>query len=255
MELVHRRPTVADLAREAARAAARQAARTAAERAREYMRRTDPPTQAYKRPKYAVVNYAGRRGRYRTLKREVYDRKEIKNLDDSRTASNAISANTAEVNLLNGIAQGDAENQRDGRVIKPLACIARFQYEPATGTAANLIRILLVHDKQPDGSTISYADVLNSATGYSLSNADLHYRFTVLHDSVWHCPVGESAVGQRYFKEIACDMKGCGPAYYSDNGATIASIIKGSCYYIIIPNVTIAANELNVNSRYSYVDV
>lgn len=252
---VRRRPTAAELAAQAAAAAGQYAARAAAQAARDYM--STPPRSSAPGPKRyrRSTNYAGRRGRFRTIKREPFDRKEIHTLDTVRTFSSAITAGTGEVNLLNGVAQGDGESERNGRVIKPLAVITKFLYMGQANADEISLRVLLVQDRMPDGTTPTVTDVLDSAQPYSHVNFDNLTRFNILADKVHRLGSIDSGVAARQYFEIACPMTSCGNTYYSDGGATVTSIVKGAFYLLIVPQGGVPANWLHAQSRFTFVDL
>lgn len=251
-----RRPVYAPLVAQAAQAAGRAAAREAARAASDFLK--PPPTMAptAKRPKYSrPVNYAGRRGRYRTVKVETTNRKEIRNVDTNRNYATGITAGTGEVLFLNPIAQGDGENQRSGRVIKPLAVFTRFQYSGASATDEVALRCILVQDRMPDGSTITCSEVLDAVYPVGLVNFDNLTRFNILYDKVVRCAPIDNSVRAKQFWEFSCPMTACGNTYYSDSGSTISSVTKGSFYLLLVPDSSMPVNSLQAYSRMTFVDL
>lgn len=249
-----RRPLYAPVLAQAAQAAGRAAAREAARAARDFLK--PPPTMAptAKRYKPSGVNYAGKRGRYRTIKREPFDRKEIRNCDTNRNFASQILT-SGEVHFLNPIAQGDGESERAGRVIKPLAVITRFMYNGASATDEVALRCMLVQDRMPDGSAITCAEVLDQVAPYGLVNFDNLTRFNILYDKVVRCAPIDNSVRAKQFWEFACPMTSCGNTYYSDAGSSITSVTKGSFYLLLIPDGPVPVNSLHAYSRLTYVDL
>lgn len=251
-----RRPLYAPVVAQAAQAAGRAAAREAARAARDFLKPppTMAPTPSAKRYKSSYINYAGKRGRYRTIKREPYDRKEIRNRDTNRNFASQIST-SGEVLFLNPIAQGDGESERAGRVIKPLAVFTRFLYNGASATDEVSLRCILVQDRMPDGTTAAIAEVLDLVTPYGLTNFDNHTRFNILYDKVVRCAPIDNSVRAKQFWEFSCPMTSCGNIYYSDAGSGISSVTKGTIYLMLVPDATMPVNSLQAYSRLTYVDL
>ncbi len=90
------------------------------------------------------------------------------------------------VTTLNAIAQGTTESTRIGRrvVIKKIS----FRYDvslPATASAAetfDVIRLMIVHDKQCNGMAADDLDILENADHQSFNNLANKKRFVVLMD-------------------------------------------------------------------------
>jgi hypothetical protein len=94
---------------------------------------------------------------------------------------------------LNGIAQGDTEQERIGRVtyLKSIHIKGIIQFAATVATAvspiSHKVRLILVIDKQANGATISAASVLEDRTG-TLQDTNAHYnlentsRFIILRD-------------------------------------------------------------------------
>jgi len=219
--------------------------------------RTEEFRARTKRRKVTIRDtYIGKRGRYRQFTPPTKVKREVKNADVSLGALTT-AANAASITLLNGIPQGDAENERDGRLIRPLGVEVRMQYSPVAGTDSNPIRVLMVQDKQPDGATVDITDLLvGTLTATSFSNFDQTPRFNVIKDEIWSCPApGDAAAVPSFCHRFECPMTKCGLVTYADSGATITSIVKNSYYLILIPTRVAFASDILVQYRYKWCDV
>ncbi len=147
-----------------------------------------PPRRVVRARGYSGV---GRRARITAARRAQLPRavQELKfhdlDLDDQVVAMGS----QVEVTSLNVIAQGTTESQRIGRrvVIKQI----HYRYNislPATATAADtsdVIRIMIVIDKQCNGAAADDLDILESADYQSFNNLSNKKRFTVLFDRTY----------------------------------------------------------------------
>ena len=96
---------------------------------------------------------------------------------------------------INGVAQGEGENQRNGRKyrmrsiqVKGFVSMAALADE--TGAPENaIVRVLLVHDKQSNGATFVPQEVLKDTVGedvLSLRHMEHVTRYDVLADKIIH---------------------------------------------------------------------
>lgn len=134
---------------------------------------------AVPRPLYQVRNRGPRTGKG-----------ELKYVDLAAAAYSC--STTASVTMLNGIAVGDDNNNRDGRQIYVETCqiIGKLAPEDSLTSDTNC-RIMLVWDAQPNGAAIAgITDILVAATTHSMTNLNNRERFTILRDLV--LPVGRT---------------------------------------------------------------
>lgn len=108
--------------------------------------------------------------------------------------SSAVSAGSSAITLLNGSVPGSGVSDRLGRRINMVSLQLRlgFTNEYAatvggttlTGQACDYFRVILVYDKQTNGSTPAVTDVLVSDNVNSLTNLNNRDRFTILMDKL-----------------------------------------------------------------------
>jgi hypothetical protein len=134
-----------------------------------------------------------RTGGYIGIEKKFQDYNYTELITNEITDAAAIADPTPRTSPLNGIAQGDQENERIGRVtyLKSIHIKGRILFAASfTGAVAPLshkVRLILVLDKQANGATISAASVLSNRTGTSL-DCEAHYnpenvsRFKILRD-------------------------------------------------------------------------
>lgn len=112
-------------------------------------------------------------------------------------------------NALNAIAQGDGENQRDGRKctltsIYLIGDIEQLSLGDAEVTlTGHAVRVALVWDKQCNGAALNPADVFQEVTSagvapYSFRNLQYTSRFQVLHDETFMMNPTAGAGAQKY---------------------------------------------------------
>lgn len=86
---------------------------------------------------------------------------------------------------LNKTAQGDDDINRDGRKITMKSFLFRavLKTKVTTGVPQS-VRVLIVYDKQSNGSALGATDVLEAGTIYSPLNIDNSKRFVILYDKL-----------------------------------------------------------------------
>jgi len=111
---------------------------------------------------------------------------EKKVLDIAAADTNVSNAGTFV--LLNGIAEGDDFNNRQGRLINIKSLHCRWYSGPPTNqasenkTGGDVLRIIWFIDKQPNGAAPTTAELLAAAEPTSPLNLNYRHRFNILCD-------------------------------------------------------------------------
>lgn len=203
--------------------------------------------------------YKKRSYRKRRLTRKRYTRKRYnRNVEYKRkevTVSNVmIPAATPVFTLLNGIEEGTGPTERIGRKI----CMKQLQVRATIKNQTNdeVVRVMLVIDKQANSTIFSIDDLLTSSIatqGYinSLKKVDFARRFWVLYDRTYVFDV-DSTEEQRKFIKINKRMNI--PVNYDDRTDLVASISRNSMYLVTISSDATTELNLAMVSRLRYTD-
>lgn len=182
------------------------------------------------------------------------------------TASGAYTAAdwTGAIALLNGVPRGDDIEERTGRQItmRSLELCVEFRNAPPGSTPVpTLIRAMIVYDKQPNGTALTTAQVLNvvGTLNAAISPRNLEYRsrFQVIRDTRSTLPSAELTDyrdGPKYFKYYG--TMNLPVTYNSGDAGTVADITTGSLYLIVISdaNPAGALPSFTYTSRLRYTD-
>lgn len=193
------------------------------------------------------------RGRYRSR-----GPSELKTIDT--TATNASPVATGSVVLLNGVATGDDYNTRDGRKIQMKSILLRILLSPDTTQSApqgDIMRVMIVYDKQTNGTALTAANVLQTGVIQSPNNLNNRDRFVVLSDKFLTLPSWVFAAGAltqggptpkylKIYKPLNLDT-----IYNSASGA-IADISTGSLYLIMLTAREVSS--VNYHSRIRFTE-
>lgn len=156
---------------------------------------------------------------------------------------------------LSGVAVGDGESQRDGRVITLKSLHIRGHFNDAS-TDDNIYRILIVKDTQTNGAQFNAEDVLLPPTAGALAvdafrNLQYVKRFQVLKDMTIRSVMNysdETPIRVVPFK-INLSLNNC-QVNHSDSGATVASVTDNSIHMIVISRFDNVSCDYVVRTRY-----
>jgi hypothetical protein len=180
--------------------------------------------------------------------------REMKYLDLAST--NYEIDTTGSVTLLNGIAEGNDSNNRNGRqvLIKEVHVIGNAFATISTGLQ-QLGRIMLVWDNATNGVLPVITDVLNNAAADADYNLNNRNRFTILWDHIFQLDVSNAT-----YSRVECfstDIKLNAVMNFNNTGGAIANIQSGAlCMLTIGLNAAGAtAGSSNIATRVLYHEV
>nr|WAE42806.1 MAG: capsid protein [Cressdnaviricota sp.] len=187
---------------------------------------------------------------------------------------------TATLDLLNGIQEGASFYNRVGRRVHMKSVHVTGQIFPsgvATTGAQEFLRVLLVYDRQPNGTFPSIGDILldygNDGTSFTTSISKMNLnnveRFAILRDKRLWIPSNQQAAstdqnmylgGGTDAKEINwfVPLKNLETHFKSTtNPAAIGDVATGALYLVTLGNIASGAAGYNLqyNSRLRFCDV
>lgn len=181
------------------------------------------------------------------VKAEIHKNIEDKYLNDNVTAVTAVSDNATTI-LCNGLSPSATIEGRIGEKIR----MTRMQGNFAVATAGAAIagttstyyfRLMLIYDKQPNGSGITLNQLfINSGAGntfLSLLNPAGSDRYKVLFDKIYNMPIGGGVANVSENRIIRVDKKLRHMTHYNDgNAGTVSDINTGSLYWLLCSDST-----------------
>nr|WPR18758.1 MAG: capsid protein [Skomarfal virus 50] len=156
------------------------------------------------------------------------------------------------VQLLNGLADGDTETNRNGDEVrfKSLQC----DYQISKGSVDSMIFIAWVIDTKPTGTLPAFTAIWETPDAgnptVNLRNLDQRTRFVILKS---HTYMLNDEVGQRHLSHYRkMDMK----TFYKGSTFGIADIQSNALYFICASNAATAGNAPVISSfnRLRYID-
>lgn len=208
----------------------------------------------YRRRGYKRRRLSGRRGKYgrkryfrrfkRTLRRFAIGAPERKFDGTILTGTVPQVATGVTPQLLTGISEGTDNNQRVGRRVMLTSLQIRFstQGQRAAGVNTEIVRILLVMDKEYDaagGAVPTLDDVLDLTTPGVFAFNDLQIQGTKRFKTLWdktfvqyHETTGEidsypSMKQHKYYKKMRTEL------YFNGQGDTVADAGKNAIWLFI----------------------
>lgn len=211
---------------------------------------------------------------------------EIKSVDMPAIAAGAdflakALTTTATFDLLNGIQEGASFYNRIGRRTHMKSIHVTGQVVPSANTTAGTneyIRIMLIYDRQPNGSFPAIADLLldygNDGTTFTTSLSKMNMnnveRFAILRDKRVCLVSNEQTAITGQYATLGTDsqndvnwfvpLKDLETHYKSTtNPAAIGDVATGALYLVTFGSVAAAGNAsgyvLNYNARLRFVDI
>lgn len=182
---------------------------------------------------------------------------EYKNNDINGTLTvNSLTGVWSAVLLINGIAQGTGAFQRVGRRYKNTSMQYRMtQVVQANNTLPQILRVLVVWDKNPNGASPTVTNILeldNFRSPMALANSD---RFVVISDEIFSTNEdgGNGTIHGEKYKKMALESNAPGSA------ATIASINQGAMYLMacapILGGTGAGPQTVDIFTRVRFTDI
>jgi len=202
----------------------------------------------------------------RTVKRKVARLARMGELKWLDTPYSAVTFNnTASIVLLNGISQGVTVITREGNLLYPTSLQVKLKISmPSVSDALSVLtttkpiryRMLVIHDKQPNGAIFTVADLFDQTAGandtFNPYNRNYSKRFRIVYDRIYNSSLIEkSATDLHQYKSgsitVRKRLRRNGPIKYIGTGNTISSIGTGSLWLVLLgesSNITMTANGL-----------
>lgn len=169
---------------------------------------------------------------------------------DSTPGSGGVSVSSSgTVTLLNGCAQGDTDQTRDGNQMKMTSMSLRGYVTNHPSAANTSVRMMILIKKSNDGAAPVPNLVLDSLSPNSLYNRDHIHRYKVLSDKRY---VLNSAARTniQFTLNIPMDEK----VRYDGTTASVADIDKSGLYILLISDQSTNTPIFYYNARVNYVD-
>jgi len=211
--------------------------------------------RAYKKTK-SVPMVALRRNRAPRIKGAIRPVPELKYVDVG--VQDYTADTTGSVTLLNGVAIGDENTQRDGKQITVKSVQINGIARPeTTSNGALLGRVMIVWDNAANGALAAAGDILETVNSTSFPDVNNSQRFTILSDTKFALGVynttATSAVGDQTAKLISVYKKLNSVTQYSGTTNGIASIQNGALLLLCVGNAAYGAT-INMDVRVRYTD-
>ncbi len=172
---------------------------------------------------------------------------EFKTVD---TVASITATTTPIIALLNGLVQGDDFDNRDGRLIRFKSIEVRLECVMNTTPINDMVRVMIVIDKQPNEILMVIGDLINATTMNAVKNLDQRKRFVILRDEVLTFSVGEGTTKfWSYYKKI--DMK---TVYDDSDAGSIVDITTNAVYLVLFGTEATNGVAIGRTTRMRFID-
>lgn len=153
--------------------------------------------------------------------------------------------------LLNGLAEGDTESSRDGDRTRFKSIQIRGQaIQGASATAAQVVHLALVIDKQPNGGAPTTNGIFDTdADVYSFRNVSYSKRFVVLRDWLINLDdVNREQVTINFYKRLNMITM------FNGTAGDITGINSNSLYLFMVSDTAVNPPSVDLSVRARYID-
>lgn len=183
---------------------------------------------------------------------------ELKYIDTTKTGASTASDTTGDIALLNGVTQGSDYANRIGRKVGLMGISLAYNAAATVGTGVDqVMRFLIVYDKQTNGSALTITDVLDAVSVTAHPNLSNRERFVIVWDKVTNISKsGET--GSIVNRQVSLSLAHLPPVIFnSGNAGTIADIATGSLYAICLGTEArgVTAGAQPFRARVSFLDL
>jgi len=176
------------------------------------------------------------------------------------------SATGYNVTLLNGIVQGTSGTTRTGRQVMLEQLRVQLIFFPSQTASGDVVRVILVRDRETRGATPGLGDVLNVNT-YGLTSVASSYnfdnvpsRFTILSDTVVALHptiyVTSAALPNAVYVPLLIEKKlGTKTHYYNTTVGNVTDVDSGGIFMFILNVAAAFQTQYQVDSRVVFRDI
>jgi len=150
--------------------------------------------------------------------------------------------------LLNGIAQGDTSQSRDGNSV---LCQSIYMEGLMIGNAAastNMVRVVVLKDKQQVADTDAGQPFVSNQLWSLYNDTLVPSRYEVLHDQIYHLHISVGHQSLTFSKTIPFGQ------HIKFNGTTAADIQKNGVYYYVTSYDNTNKPTVALNFRTHFTD-
>ncbi len=160
---------------------------------------------------------------------------------------------------LNIVPQGTTESQRVGRkmIIKKIGMRFLLQFNSSTTETADVVRIIVVLDKQANGAAFAITDVLETASEGSFNNMANKNRFTILMDRYESInKINDIGTNINEYTQSWSWFKSCDIPIEFDNSVTTGALTSQTSNNIAVFGITLNSTTLSLGytCRIRYYD-
>lgn len=158
-----------------------------------------------------------------------------------------LSANdTGGMTCLNLLTQGNDYNNRNGNKVTTKSIRLMMA---GTATAKGHVRVVIVWDKQPNGTSLTLSDYFNITANFtSLSNPTTFQRFKTIRDHI-------ISIGSDLIFSMDLYAKFQLQTTYTANNGTIADVSSGALYLIAFALPATTVNVSCYETRLRFIDI
>ncbi len=171
---------------------------------------------------------------------------------DTKITTTGISTG-GRVDSLVLLSQGDGGSTRDGEQVKFVSILLKYILKIGASASATFFRVILVHDKQANGTKASITDYLEDISAsdaiISPNNLSNKFRFRTLYDRVHSMSgTGNQTIHAKVYKTIDTKVR------YSGNAGDETDLSSSNILIMLVSDEGVNVPQISYFARLRFVD-
>ena len=152
--------------------------------------------------------------------------------------------------LMNGIALGDGNENRDGSSLRMQSLHVKGHIKLSGSASSTILRVLVILDKAPDGAPPSSSEILDDQDVNGMYNTEqMGNKYVILKDMLY--TVSDGGNNNEVFKIY---LKRTNKVRYDGNGAAIGDVSQNAVWLAFISDEATNTPTVTWRSRVMFVD-
>lgn len=169
-----------------------------------------------------------------------------KKYNDVTVSSNPSSSGA--LSTLAGVGQGDTASDREGISVKWTSIHMQCSLIMHNSATHTIVRMMILIDKQPNGSLASITDVLESADINSFNNKNNAYRFKTLMNRKYTLNSEYPEKSAKFNRKLSLHTR------YTGSASSVSAINSNNIIFLIVSDEATNTPSVNLEFRLRFVD-
>lgn len=191
------------------------------------------------------------------VKKQMSRNNEMHHIITNTTLTSTLASASYYSTLLNGLVQGDTDNNRTSDRVKFHNFSGKLSFHVPAGVQGNY-RITIVRYKQPRGTSATLADIFSASPSvfhqYNDNNIDFNTRYDIIRDFTVEVQTAYASQTMSKLVDISFNANELISDYSLSNIGSIADIDKNA-YFLMLQSDISTNTTVNISSTFNFKDM